>query len=61
MSDKRWEMSTSTDNDIFKKIEDLLNKATQTVYSVAYIRVVVTVMLLMIIVMLVIKGMKYFN
>ena len=57
-SDRRWEVNNSTESDIVKKIEDLLNKATQTVHSVEYTRIVVTVILAILVGMILIEAYR---
>lgn len=49
MSDNRWEINNLSENDIIKRIELLLDKATQTMYDVENTRMMVTIMMLLII------------
>jgi hypothetical protein len=62
MSNTRWEINnTSAGDDIVKKIELLLDRATQTVHSVEYTKTLVTIMMLMLIGIIILKSIKYFR
>ena len=49
MSDKRWDIHNFSENDIVKKIELLLSKATETVHNVEYTRMMVSFVLLLLV------------
>lgn len=59
-NNKRWEIGNVSESDILKKIEDLLTKATQTVHSVEYTRIMVTIMMFTMICLIIVKAVNYF-